>query len=72
MQALASYQTRQPVTDRGSNEADVYVNSPSPDDPEMLLARQKKQQEMMAQKAGRASTEMATDKGPAYSRTTLG
>lgn len=48
------------------------VRLPSPDDPELAAQRRKQMQEEMTRRQGRKSTELATDKGPSYSRTTLG
>jgi len=48
------------------------IRIPSPDDPELIAARRKKVQEERTSRAGRSSTQLSGDSGPAYSRTTLG
>lgn len=47
------------------------VRIPSPDDPELLVARRQKMQEEFARRGGRRSTALSGGTGD-YSRTTLG
>lgn len=50
------------------------IRMPSPDDPELLLARRRKMQEEFAGREGRASTQLgpSSSSSPVYGRTTLG
>jgi hypothetical protein len=53
-------------------EQPAPVSLPSPDDPEVLNARRKRLASVAEGKQGRSSTQLSSDSGPSYNRTTLG